>query len=141
MTNDLGYLEMMMISAGANKKGTGTPMGKDRTKMNGLMGWGHAAMEVHDCGKMYIFSHGKTEHPILASNQVLSHFGKSDFGSKCSHQPLILLVTRPLETRHLQAATDDCDWKEFAPSSRDKSGQKCVHRDMLSCSKLGSGRR
>lgn len=54
MTSDLGYLEMiMMIIAGANKEGTGRSrqsMGKDGTKKNGLMGCGHAAMQMPALG-------------------------------------------------------------------------------------------
>ena len=108
-----------------------TPMGKDGTKKNGLMGCGHAAMQIPALGGSWFW---QDVHIFHEKNE-------SFWGSKFSHQPQILFVTRPLETRHLQAPTDDCDWKEFAPLPGTKSAQKWVHRDMLSCSKLGSGRR
>ena len=53
MTIDLGYLEMIvMIVAGANKKGTGRSRQWEKTepKKNGLMGCGHAAMQIPALG-------------------------------------------------------------------------------------------
>ena len=62
MTNDLGYLEMiMMIIAGANKKGTGRSRQWEKTEpkkgaMDAAQLCRYLSWEVHDPFEMSIFS-------------------------------------------------------------------------------------